>query len=158
MASDETRGHLPVDACLERESVAGHPVDDAVVERLADPTHLGGDFIWPHTVEAGGGEGMDVLALSEGLAQRRLPGHMRQHPKFYLRVVRAKQHGRPAYSEARGVGHKRAADLRPNCVRTGMFWRLGSLETRRPLLAETWLKLVCTRPVCGFTRPGSGSV
>ena len=62
VASDEPRGLLPVDARLESEPVAGHPVDDAVVERLADAAHLGGDFIWPHTVEAGGGEG-DVLAL-----------------------------------------------------------------------------------------------
>jgi hypothetical protein len=111
VASDEPRGFLPVDARFEREPVAGHPVDDAVVEHLADPTHLGGDFFWRHGVELGSGKGVDILALLEGLAQRRLPGQVRQHPKLDLGVVHAQEHGRPANSEPRAVGHERAANL-----------------------------------------------
>src|SRR2546430_7458883 len=33
----------------------------------------------------------------------------------------------------------------------GIFWRFGSLQLRRPLLAPVWLKLAWIRPVLGLT-------
>ncbi len=47
---------------------------------------------------------------------------------------------------------------RPSSVRIGMFCRFGSLLLRRPVAATAWLKLVCTRPVSGFTSCGSASM
>jgi len=63
VAPDEPRGLLPVDPRLERQPVAGHPVDDAVVEHLADVAHLGGDLFWRHAVEPGGAEGVDLMLI-----------------------------------------------------------------------------------------------
>jgi hypothetical protein len=46
---------------------------------------------------------------------------------------------------------------RPSSVRMGMFCKLGLLLLMRPVTAPLWLKLVCTRPVCGLTMVGSAS-
>ena len=45
----------------------------------------------------------------------------------------------------------------PRLVRTGMFWRFGLLEERRPVAAPVWLKSVWMRCVRGWTRNGSVS-
>ncbi len=46
---------------------------------------------------------------------------------------------------------------RPNVVRIGMFWRLGSEEESRPVAATAWLKVVWMRFVAGLTSAGSAS-
>ncbi len=46
---------------------------------------------------------------------------------------------------------------RPSSSRTGMFWRLGLADDRRPVAVTAWLNEVCMRPVAGFTSWGSAS-
>ena len=55
------------------------------------------------------------------------------------------------------AGMKAARMRRPSSPRMGMFCRLGSLELSRPVAAPVWLKMVCTRPVSGFTAARSAS-
>jgi hypothetical protein len=56
-----------------------------------------------------------------------------------------------------GAGMNPARISSPRGVRTGMFWRFGSDELRRPVAAPVWLKLVWMRPVVALTRAGSTS-
>ena len=42
-------------------------------------------------------------------------------------------------------------------MRTGMFCRFGLELESRPVAATSWLKVVCSRPVAGSSRAGSGS-
>ena len=53
---------------------------------------------------------------------------------------------------------KAARMRRPSSLRIGMFCRLGSELASRPVTATACEKLVCTRPVRGFTISGNLSV
>ena len=45
----------------------------------------------------------------------------------------------------------------PSSVRMGMFCKFGFCEAILPVTVPVWLKVVCTRPVLGFTWVGKAS-
>lgn len=51
---------------------------------------------------------------------------MGQKAQFDLAVVRI-------HKNVPGSGHKHLTDFAPSSLRTGMFWRFGSVEERRPV-------------------------
>src|ERR1035441_2753373 len=47
--------------------------------------------------------------------------------------------------------------ISPSSVRMGMFCKFGFDDDSLPVAAPVWLKLVCSRPVCGSISAGSAS-
>ena len=73
----------------------------------------------------GGGGTVDIVPLEEVLDHIGVVRHMRQHPQFNLGIVGVDQ-------DTAFFCHKEPAQLAPISVRTGIFWRLGSVELMRP--------------------------
>lgn len=69
---------------------------------------------------------MNILRLPVSPDQLFVPGQMRQHPKFDLRVIRIQE--KESLS-----GHKHLAVILPSSMRTGIFCRLGSVLLIRPV-------------------------
>lgn len=83
---------------------------------------------------------MDVEAVEERLPEFRYVGDVGQDAQLDLGVV-----GR---QDPMAVGgDEGGTDAAPSSVRTGMFWRFGSLEERRPVVVAASEKVVWIRSV-----------
>ena len=75
----------------------------------------------------------------ERLDQPGVLGEMGDHPQLDLVVVGDEQLGS-------GAGMNASRNRRPRALRTGMLWRFGWSDERRPVRATVWLKLAWIRP------------
>ena len=73
------------------------------------------------------------------ILERVLAGHVGEDPQLHLGVVGGDE-------RVAVLGHEAGADLLPCSVRMGMFWRLGLVLERRPVVVAVWLKVVWSRP------------
>ena len=121
------------------EAEAGLAVDDAEVDGLGDGAHIRGDLVLGDGVEFGGDHAVDVAVGGEGFEEGGFAAVVGQHAEFDLGVVGGDEDVAGGGDEARRIS-------RPSSVLTGMFWRLGSEEERRPVSATVWLKWAWTRP------------
>ena len=92
VALDESRGVRGGQACSLGKAVVAHAIQHAVVDHLGDASMIGRDALEGNAQHLGRGDGVRVLALLECLQQRRVVGHMRQHPQLDLTVVGRQQH------------------------------------------------------------------
>ena len=80
------------DPQLLREAEGAHPVDDAEVDHLGLPAHIGADHLGEDSEDVRGGPGVDVLARFEGLDQGLVAGEVGEHAQLDLGVVGRDQH------------------------------------------------------------------
>ena len=73
------------------QGVSGDAVDDAEVHGLGPAAHLVGHILRGHMEDLGGGGGMDVPSVPEGLLHGLVPGDAGQEPQLDLGVVRVYQ-------------------------------------------------------------------
>ena len=118
------------------EPVGRRAVDDAEVDRLGVTPLVGRHLVDGQVPDFRRGGRVNVAPLMEGPEQRIIATDVGQHAQLDLAVV-------GAYQSMTGASRMSF----PSAVRTGMFWRLGSLDDRRPVAVPARLKLVWTRPV-----------
>ena len=70
-----------------------HAVDDAEIDRLGQAAHIRLDPGDIHAEKLGGGGGMDILVLPEGLQQALILGEMGQDPQIDLRIIAGHENG-----------------------------------------------------------------
>ena len=97
---------LPGEARLLGNAVGRQPVDDAEVQHLGDPAHLGVNFVNGNLEHQGCGGGMDILASLEGFQQPRVLGQVGQHPQLDLGIVSGEK-----LPVGRAIGNESAANL-----------------------------------------------
>ena len=103
---------------------------------------------------------MSGLALEDGLSKRTSRGRIRAVDAVVLALVML------ALWQAIGSWTNGVAVSPPlqtlvylfDLLRTGMFWRFGSWQERRPVAAIDWLKVQWILPVSGWTVSGSDSI
>ena len=85
------------------QPVAAHPVDDAEVDRLGHPPHVGRHFGQGNAEHLRCGRAVDVLVVAEGGQQRGVLRQVGQHPQVDLGVVRRQKHA--ALAGDKGLPH-----------------------------------------------------
>src|SRR5215207_7188163 len=76
--------HVPK---THREPEARDTIQDTEVHHLRPAPELRCHALGPNVEDLRSGASVDVLTPLEGLDQGRLPGHVRENPELYLRVV-----------------------------------------------------------------------
>ena len=104
---DNLGGLFARDAQALRETEGGDAVDDAEVDHFGFAAHVGGDVGECHAEDFGGGGGVDIFAIDEGLFHSFVAAEVRHNAQLNLRVVGGQQ------GELFAAGHKGAADFLP---------------------------------------------
>ena len=91
--------------------------------------------------DAGGGGGVDVVARLEGADEAGVLGQVGDAAQLDLKP---------------SAGTNALRNSLPISERTGMLWRLGASDDRRPVRATVWLNVAWIRP-SGATSASSAS-
>ena len=134
------------------EAVAGDAVDDAEVGGLGDAALGGGDGGGGDCEHLGGGGGVDVFVVEEGLDHGLVLGDVGEDAELDLGVVGGEEDvalllGYEGFAnELAALGADGDGFAGWDCWRKGGRWR-----------RRSWLKVVWRRPVRGLTRAGRAS-
>ncbi len=93
---------------------------------------------------------MNVLAAAVGLHQQLVSGEMRQQPQLDLRIIGREQH-------VARLGDECGANLAAKFGADGNILQIGIGGRQPPGRRSRLLKVVCSRPVSGFSSAGSAS-
>src|SRR5512133_4007882 len=87
IGGDEILGGLAGGTQLFCQAEGALAVDDAEVDGLGLAAHLRGDHFGKQAENFGGGTGMDVFIMGEGVAENRITGQVRQDAQHDLGIV-----------------------------------------------------------------------
>ena len=87
IAVDVSLGELLRDPKLPGEAERAHPVEDAEIDHLRLPPHVGIHHLGEDAEDVGRGPAVDVFAVGKCPSQRLVAGEVREDPELDLRII-----------------------------------------------------------------------